>query len=70
MNAYNMKFSIKQLYVKTNFNWLMDEKHSINYGANALYYNLTPGVLTPVGPESLLIPKRLNDENAAEIDSS
>jgi len=37
VNAYNMKFSIKQLYVKTNFNWLMDEKHSINYGANALY---------------------------------
>lgn len=67
VNAYNMKFNIKQLYVKTNFNWLMNEKHSINYGANALYYNLTPGVLTPVGLESLLIPKRLNDENAAEL---
>lgn len=67
VNAYDMKFNIRQMFVKANFNWLMNEKHSINYGANALYYNLTPGVLTPVGEQSLLIPKRLDDENAAEL---
>lgn len=67
VNAYNMKFNIRQLFAKANFNWLLNEQHSLNYGANILYYNLTPGVLTPVGAESLLTPKRLNDENAAEI---
>lgn len=67
INAYDMKFSIRQMFLKTNFNWLLNEKHSFNYGINTLFYNLSPGALNPVGAESLLIPKRLNNENALEL---
>ncbi|MDP3453010.1 MAG: TonB-dependent receptor [Bacteroidales bacterium] len=67
VSAYNMKFSIRQMFLKTNFNWLIDDKHSVNYGLNTVFYNLTPGVLNPLGGESLLTPKRLSDENALEM---
>ncbi|MFA5849572.1 MAG: TonB-dependent receptor [Bacteroidales bacterium] len=66
VNAYNMKFSIKQFFLKANFNLMLNEKHSINYGLNATFYNLSPGTLTPVGEESLIILKRLNNEKALE----
>ncbi len=65
--AYNMKFNIRQAFLKTNFNWHVNDKHNVNYGLNTLYYNLTPGVLNPLGELSLLTPKRLNDENALEM---
>ncbi len=67
VNAYSMEFDIRQLFIKANFNWLVDEKHTINYGINTLYYNLNPGRLLPVGEESLVSARRLNDENAAEL---
>ncbi|MFA6769858.1 MAG: TonB-dependent receptor [Bacteroidales bacterium] len=67
VNAYNMKFNINQLFVKANFNWLINEQHSISYGANGVYYKLSPGVLLPVSTESLISPKRLDNENAAEL---
>lgn len=67
INAYKMKFNINQLFVKANLNWLISEKHSINYGANALYYKLSPGVLLPISEESLVKPKKLENENAAEL---
>lgn len=67
INAYKMKFNINQLFIKSNFSWLVSEKHSINYGVNALYYNLSPGLLLPIAQESLVKPKRLDSENAAEL---
>lgn len=67
INAYNMKFNINQLFVKANFNWLISEEHSINYGANGVYYKLQPGTLVPAVIESLVKAKKLNDENAAEV---
>ncbi len=67
VNAFNMKFHIRQIFLKTNFNWLINEKHSASYGVNAVYYNLSPGILTPSSASSLLTPKRLDDENAAEL---
>ena len=66
VNAYNMKFSIKQFFLKANFNLMLNEKHSLNYGLNSTFYNLSPGTLTPVGDESIVILKRLNNEKALE----
>ncbi len=67
VNAYNMEFNIRQFFVKTNFNWLINEKHSLNYGVNGIYYDLLPGKISPIGGESLLIPRKLDNENAAEL---
>lgn len=66
INAYNMNFFIKQGFVKANFNWLISDKHTINYGLNSTYYQLNPGSLLPVGDKSLVIPKNLSIEKGTE----
>jgi len=66
VNAYSMNFAIKQIFLKANFNWLINEKHSLNYGLNSVFYQLNPGSLVPIGDESLVIPKILSVERATE----
>ncbi|PKP40918.1 MAG: TonB-dependent receptor [Bacteroidetes bacterium HGW-Bacteroidetes-10] len=66
VNAYSMNFSIKQGFVKANFNWLINEKHSVNYGLNTVFYHLSPGTLSPVGEESLVNKKILPTERGVE----
>ena len=66
VNARSLKFDIRQIFLKANFNYLASDKHSVNYGLNTIYYNLNPGELSPVGEESLIEFKRLSDENALE----
>ncbi len=66
VNAYEMNFYIKQGFVRANFNWLINEKHTLNYGLNTVFYHLNPGTLTPYGDESLVIPKKLQIERGVE----
>lgn len=65
-NAFDMSFMIEQMFLKTNFNWLLNDKHSINYGINATLYNLNPGTMLPIGDSSLVLPKILQNERAIE----
>ncbi|EKD31979.1 MAG: hypothetical protein ACD_77C00203G0002 [uncultured bacterium] len=67
VNAYEMSFRINQIYFKTNFNWLIHEKHSVNYGINALYLDLNPGTMNPLGGESIVVPRQIDYEKGAEI---
>lgn len=67
VNAYDMKFDIRQMFLKANFNWLKSEKHSFNYGINSVFYNLQPGTLAPASDESLVIARSLEKERAAEL---
>ncbi|MEA4868935.1 MAG: TonB-dependent receptor [Rikenellaceae bacterium] len=67
VNAYNMKFDIRQAFLKANFNWLKNERHSVNYGVNSVFYNLAPGTLAPASGESLVVARTLEKERAAEV---
>jgi len=67
ITAYNMKFTIRQMFLKANFNTLLNEKHSINYGVNSIFYNISPGTITPSSEESLVSLKKLNNEKAVEL---
>ncbi len=67
VNAYDMNFDIRQMFLKANFNWLKSEKHSFNYGINSVFYNLQPGTLAPASDESLVIARSLEKERAAEL---
>lgn len=66
VNAYDMNFYIKQGFARANFNWLVSEKHSVNYGLNSIYYQLNPGSLLPAGEQSLIIPRNLSIERGIE----
>ncbi len=66
VNAFDMRFNIEQCYLKANFDWMINEKHSLNYGLNATYFRLSPGILEPVGSQSEVSPTILDKENAVE----
>ena len=67
VSAYEMSFRINQLFYKTNFNWLAGEKHSLNFGVNALYLDLNPGTMNPLGGESIVEPKKIENEKGVEM---
>lgn len=66
VNSYSMNFAIEQYFLKANFNWLINEKHTLNYGLNSVFYTLNPGSLLPFGEESIVVPKILSVERATE----
>jgi len=66
VNAFDLSYSIKQVQGKVDFNYFMNAKHTINFGASIIRYQLAPGTLTPGRDESLIIPDALQEEQAIE----
>jgi hypothetical protein len=64
--AYQLKFGIKQNYLKTDFNYYLNSKHTLDFGASTIKYNLQPGNYSRFSPSSLVIPKTLQTEQALE----
>ena len=67
VNAYKMSFDISQLHFKSNFNYLVNNKHSIDYGFNGNLYFINPGSYVPYNNESQIIPKVMQREQALEM---
>ena len=66
VNAYKLAFDINQAYFKAGFNYFVNDKHSLEFGFNTLYYKLDPGNYGPVGKFSLTIPDTVAQEQALE----
>lgn len=66
VNAFDMRFDLEQFFVKASFDLLISEKHTLNYGLNAIFYYLTPGSMMPHGTESLITPDRVNRDLGEE----
>jgi len=66
VNSYSMSFVIRQMFLKSNFKWLVSEKNTISYGLNGTLYDLSPGKYMPEGSESLVTPRELQNEKAFE----
>ncbi|MFT2009484.1 carboxypeptidase-like regulatory domain-containing protein [Pontibacter sp. 13R65] len=66
VNASEMTFGINQANVQADFNYFPSSKHTIDFGASAILYDVGAGSLQPLGSESLVIPDRLQDERALE----
>ncbi|HEV8507118.1 MAG TPA: TonB-dependent receptor plug domain-containing protein, partial [Chitinophagaceae bacterium] len=54
INAYNLKFNVSQASLKSDFNYYLNPRHTIEFGLSSIYYKLHPGSYTPVGSESLV----------------
>ena len=65
-NAYKMNFGIRQIFLRANFNWLVSEKHTLQYGLNSVYYMVNPGRMIPYGDSSIVMYDRINTERASE----
>jgi CarboxypepD_reg-like domain/TonB-dependent Receptor Plug Domain len=65
--GYRIESSIRYKSVKWNFTWLPNNIQSINFGINGIYYNISPGKLSPYSSESLINPLTVSRENALEM---
>ncbi|WP_374163348.1 carboxypeptidase-like regulatory domain-containing protein [Arcticibacter sp. MXS-1] len=65
-DSYRMKFDIRQLSAKADFNYYIGNEHTINTGLSSIHYSLNPGTFTPEGGESLIVRRDMEDEKALE----
>ncbi len=66
VNAFDLSYTIQQFQAKADFNYFLNAKHTLNFGASTINYKLSPGTLSPTGNESLVIPDVLQNEQALE----
>ncbi len=65
-SAYTLDFGIDQYFGKFDFTLQAGDEHSINFGLNTLFYDMSPGIRTPYGEYSGVFEDRLQKENALE----
>ena len=64
---YNsLNYKLDQKILRTDFLYKPGERHNIEFGVDATYYSLLPGVRKPFGDYSIVQPKRLERERALE----
>lgn len=66
VNSYELSFGIDQYHANVDFTDVVSNSHTLNFGLSAILYKLHPGSYLPVGKGSLVVPDRLEDEQALE----
>lgn len=66
VNAYKLNYNISQSNLKADFTHYVNDKHTLTYGLNSIYYKLNPGTYLPNGHESLVMPDIVAPEQALE----
>jgi len=64
--AYRISSQVLYHNIKWNVAWHLNENHRIDFGANAVFYAIRPGDLSPYNQESLVEPIQVQKEKANE----
>lgn len=64
--AYKILSSVHYKNLKWNFSWFPAEKHSVDFGINAVLYTIKPGNLNPLNAVTVINPVAMNQEKAVE----
>ena len=64
--SYNLKYDISYKSLKADFNYSLNSKHSLNFGLEAIRYDLTPGDFTPLSKVSDIRELKLPKEQGIE----
>lgn len=64
--SFNLKYQINHLEGKAHFSYAPTDKHQLNFGAGLINYRLDPGSIGPDSPESIVLPRQLDQEKALE----
>jgi hypothetical protein len=64
--AFTLQFGVKQLNAKANFVYYLGQKHSFDFGAGTIRYELQPGNYEPYYENSLITPIKIEKEQALE----
>jgi hypothetical protein len=65
-NAYDLDFTINQMFGKADFSYYFDNSHTFNAGISSILYDLNPGVRSPAHLESNIRNDRLPTEKSLE----
>ena len=63
---YSVNYKIDQKTFKADFSYHSSKNHKIDFGLNSTWYNLAPGVREPLGKQSLILHKEIENERALE----
>jgi len=66
LNFSSMYYELNQSILRTDFLYFPADKHKIEFGLDATYHTLLPGVRTPTGDFSRVLSKELERERAVE----
>lgn len=66
VNAYQLSFDISQTYLRNHYNYMLNNKHNLEFGLNSNYHKLHSGNYSPVGLQSLVKPVTIAAEQALE----
>ncbi len=66
VNAFKLGFNINQSFFRAEFSYAPNNRHSISYGLNSIFYKLHPGDYTPAGSESKVVNNIVPAEQALE----
>ena len=66
LNSFDLKFNIQQSNFKADLSYVLDPRHTLDFGLSSIYYKLSPGTFTPRGTESLIRPDELEKEQGLE----
>lgn len=65
-NKVTIGSEILQRQIKTNFNYIPNKRHKVEFGANMTHYQLQPGTLNP-GSSKGVNPQTVPTENGVEL---
>ena len=65
-SASRLTFNLNQFFLKGVANYQLTDDHTLNFGLQGQYYDLMPGSLQPLGPNSYLVGRKLPTANAVE----
>ncbi|MFN8340069.1 MAG: TonB-dependent receptor [Cyclobacteriaceae bacterium] len=66
LKAFELSYGISQNQLKADFNYFLDSKHTITFGASSIYYHLQPGTRTASDAQSIVTPVKVQNEQAVE----
>ncbi|MBC7923469.1 MAG: TonB-dependent receptor [Ferruginibacter sp.] len=64
--GFDWKSNIVNYSTKADFTYYLNPKNTINFGASAILYRFQPAKITPLGGNSIFIPRVLNPQRATE----
>lgn len=59
VSGYIVENNIDQLFAKLNFKTILNDRHSLSYGAQSIYYMLNPGHMKPLSSRSIVVDNAL-----------
>jgi CarboxypepD_reg-like domain/TonB-dependent Receptor Plug Domain len=66
INAFSLDYAVRQYQAKADFNYILNDRNTLNVGISSIHYGLKPGSYLPLGEKSLVSRDVLEREQGLE----